>query len=143
MAGLGFTSLGIVGIIVVFIVIWVISSLSVYLAARIIKVNAPFLRVLIVTLIADIISFIINIVTVSYFLSTFNFVVLIIGLIIGFVITLAIYKYLFGINWVKTFVMLIIANVIAFGIMAIFGLIFASILYIYLGGLFASLSAAP
>ncbi|PVU71240.1 hypothetical protein DDW05_01535 [Candidatus Nanobsidianus stetteri] len=143
MDGLGLSTLGIGGIIVVFIVMWIIASLSVYIAARIIKLNIPFLRVLIVTLIADIISFIINIVTGSYFLSTYNFLVLIIGLIIGFVITLAIYKYLFDIDWIKTFVMLIIANLIAFGIMAIFGLIFASILYIYLSGLFASLTAAP
>jgi hypothetical protein len=143
MAGLGLATLGIVGIIVVFIVMWVIASLSVYISARIIKLDIPFLRVLIVTLIADIISFIINIVTGLYFLSTYNFLVLIIDFIIGFVITLAIYKYLFDIDWIKTFVMLIIANLIAFGIMAILGLIFASIFYIYLSGLFASLQVAP
>jgi hypothetical protein len=141
MAGLGLATLGIVGIIVVFIVMWIIASLSVYIAARIIKVNVPFLRVLVVTLIANIISFIINIGLSS--LSLHNFVILIVGFIIGFVIILVIYKYLFDMDWVKTFVMLIIANIIAFGIMAILGLIFASILYIYLSGLFGSLTSAP
>ena len=141
MAGLGLATLGIVGIIVVFIVMWIIASLSVYIAARIIKVNVPFLRVLVVTLIANIISFIINIGLSS--LSPHNFVILIVGFIIGFVIILVIYKYLFDMDWVKTFVMLIIANIIAFGIMAILGLIFTSILSIYLSGLFGSLTSAP
>ena len=50
---------------------------------------------------------------------------------------------MFDMDWIKTFVMLIIANIIAFVIMAILGLIFASILYIYLSGLFASLQVAP
>ncbi|MFP3166831.1 MAG: hypothetical protein RXQ68_00145 [Candidatus Nanopusillus sp.] len=133
----GFLALGIVAIIVFFIVIWFISSVSIYLAARIIKINVPFLRVLIVTLIADIISFIIN------FVTAHNFVVFITGLIIGFVITLAIYKYLFDIDWIKTFVMLIIANVIAFGIIVILGLMFTAISYFVLGGLFSNLQAAP
>ena len=53
------------------------------------------------------------------FLSTSDLVVLIIGLIIGFVIALIIYKYLFDIDWTKTFIMLIIAGVICLGIMAI------------------------
>ncbi|EOD42818.1 putative membrane protein [Candidatus Nanobsidianus stetteri] len=141
MAGFGLLTLGIVGIIVAFIVIWIISSLSVYIAARIIGVQVPFLRTLFVTLIADIISFIINIVTVSYFLSTFNFAVLIIGLIISFVITLAIYKYLFDIDWIKTFIMLIIAGVIYFGIMVILGLILTALGFLVFGGIFSSLQA--
>jgi hypothetical protein len=84
-----------------FIVIWVISSVSVYLVVRIISVSIPFLRVLIVTLIADIVSFIIDFVTTADPLSTLNFVILIIGLIIGFIIALIIYKYLFNISWIK------------------------------------------
>jgi hypothetical protein len=141
MDALGLATLGIVGIIVIFIVMWIIASLSVYIAARIIKVNVPFLRVLLVTLIANIISFIITIGLSSLFKH--NLVILIIGLIIGFVIILAIYKYLFSIDWVKTFVMLIIANVIAFGIIAILSLIFTAILYIWLSSVFGSLTAAP
>jgi len=137
MAGLGFSSLGIIGAIVVFIVLWIISSLSVYISARIIKINVPFLRVLIVTLIADIVPFIIGLLTAH------NLVAFIIGLIIGFVIALVIYKYLFDIDWIKTFVMLIIANIIAFGIIVILSLIFAAISYFALGSAFSSLSAAP
>ena len=133
MAGLEFLILGIVG----FIVALGISSLSVYIAARAIGVNVPFLRVLIVTLIADIISFIINIVTAH------NLVVLIIGLIIGFVIALIIYKYLFDIDWTKTFIMLIIASVMCFGIILILSLILAAVVYLSLGSAFSGLSAAP
>jgi len=139
----GSLALGIVGVIVVFIFAWIIYSLSVYLSARIISVNVPFLRVLIVTLIADIVSFIIGFIIMAGFLSTSNLVVLIIGLIISFVIALIIYKYLFNISWTKTFVMLIIANVIYFVIMTILVLILAALGYLALGGLFSSLSAAP
>jgi len=139
----GSLALGIVGVIVVFIFAWIIYSLSVYLAARIISVNVPFLRVLIVTLIADIAYFIIGFIIMAGFLFTSNLVVLIIGLIISFVIALIIYKYLFNISWAKTFVMLIIANVIYFVIMIILVLILAALGYLALGGLFSSLSAAP
>ena len=139
----GSLALGIVGVIVVFIFAWIIYSLSVYLSARIIGVNVPFLRVLIVTLIADIVSFIIGFIIMAGFLFTSNLVVLIIGLIISFVIALIIYKYLFNISWAKTFVMLIIANVIYFVIMTILVLILAALGYLALGGLFSSLSAAP
>jgi len=44
MAGFGLATLGIVGIIVVFIVMWVIASLSVYIAARIIGVQVSFFK---------------------------------------------------------------------------------------------------
>jgi hypothetical protein len=46
-------------------------------------------------------------------------------------------------DWIKTFVMLIIAGVILLGIMAILALIFAAIGFLVLGSLFSSLSAAP
>jgi hypothetical protein len=46
-------------------------------------------------------------------------------------------------DWIKTFVMLIIASVILFGIMVILALILAAIGFLALGGLFSSLSAAP
>ena len=134
---------GFLAIIVSFIIIWVISSVSVYLAARIISVSVPFLRVLVVTLIADIVSFIINFVTTAGSLSTLGFVILIIGLVIGFILDLAIYKYLFNISWTKTFVMLITASVIFFGIMLILVLILAALGYIALGSAFSSLQAAP
>jgi len=143
MTSLGFLTLGIIGTIVAFIFAWIIYSLSVYLAARIIGVNVPFLRALVVTLPADIVSFIIGFIIMAGFLFTYNLIVLIIGLIISFVIALIIYKYLFNISWTKTFVMLIIANVIYFVIMLILVLILAAIGYLALGGLFSSLSAAP
>lgn len=143
MASFGFSLVGIIGIIVAFVFAWVISSLSVYMAARIIGVQVPFLRALFVTLIVDIVSSIISLVVAAGFALTYNLAVLIIGIIISFVIALIIYKYLFDMDWIKTFVMLIIASVILFGIMAILALIFATIGLLALGGLFSSLSAAP
>jgi hypothetical protein len=139
----GFSLLGIVEIIVGFVVAWVIYSLSVYITARIIGVQVPFLRALFVTLIADIVSSIISFIIVAGFLFTSDLVVLIKGLITGFVITLAIYKYLFDIDWVKTFVMLIIAKIIDFVIISVLALIFANIGFLALGNTFSSLSAAP
>jgi hypothetical protein len=143
MASLEFSLLGIIGIIVAFVVAWVISSLSVYITARIIGVKVPFLRALFVTLIVDIVSSIINLVVAAGFALTYNIAVLIIGIIIIFVIALIIYKYLFDMDWIKTFVMLIIAGVILLGIMAILALIFAAIGFLALGNAFSSLSAAP
>jgi len=143
MASLEFSLLGIIGIIVAFVVAWVISSLSVYITARIIGVQVPFLRALFVTLIVDIVSSIINLVVAAGFALTYNIAVLIIGIIIIFVIALIIYKYLFDMDWIKTFVMLIIAGVILLGIMAILALIFAAIGFLALGNAFSSLSAAP
>ena len=134
---------GFLAFIVGFIVIWIISSVSVYLTARIINVSVPFLRVLVVTLIADIVSFIIIFVTTAGSLFALNFVILIIGLVIGFIISLAIYKYLFNISWTKTFLMLIIAGVIDLGILLILLLILAAVGYLALGSAFSSLQAAP
>ena len=102
-----------------------------------------FLRALFVTLTVDIVSSIINLVVAAGFALTYNIAVLIIGIIIIFVIALIIYKYLFDMDWIKTFVMLIIAGVILLGIMAILALIFAAIGFLALGNAFSSLSAAP
>jgi len=143
MTSFGFSLLGIVEIIVGFVVAWVIYSLSVYIAVRIIGVQVPFLRALFVTLIADIVSSIISFIIVAGFLFTSDLVVLIKGLITGFVITLAIYKYLFDIDWVKTFVMLIIAKIIDFVIISVLALIFSAIGFLALGNTFSSLLAAP
>ena len=46
-------------------------------------------------------------------------------------------------DWIKTFVMLIIASVILFGIMVILALIFIGIGLLSLASAFSSLSAAP
>jgi hypothetical protein len=143
MASFGFSLLGIIGIIIAFVFAWVISSLSVYIAARIIGVQVPFLRALFVTLIVDIVSSIINLVVAAGFALTHNLAVLIIGIIIIFVITLIIYKYLFDIDWTKTFVMLIIAGVILLGIIVILALILAAIGFLVLSSAFSSLTAAP
>ena len=129
-----------VAIIVGFIVIWVISFISVYLAARIISVSVPFLRVLVVTLIADIVSFII---VSAGSLFTSNLVISIIALIIGFIIALIIYKYLFNIDWTKTFIMLIIAGVIDLGILLILLLILVAVGYLALNSIFFGLQAVP
>jgi len=88
-----------VAILVGFILGWIASSLSVYLAAKIIGVQVSFLRALVITLFADIIiSFIIVSISFSF---TSNLVISVIALIIGFVIALIIYKYLFNISWTK------------------------------------------
>jgi hypothetical protein len=122
--------------IIGFILGWVISSLSVYLAARIIGVQVSFLRALVGTLFVGIISFIIIVSASSLFTSN----LFIIALIIVFVIALAIYKSLFNISWIKAFVILIIAGVIFFGIMLILVLILAPFA---LASIFSGLSAAP
>jgi hypothetical protein len=131
----------VIGVIIVgFIVIWVISSLSFYIAARIIGVQVSFLRTLLVTLIADIISSIMSLIIMAGLLKS-NLALIIIGSIIDFVIVLIIYKYLFKIDWTKTFVMLIIAGVIFFGVLIILSIILAVVGLLVLFSAFSSLQA--
>jgi len=131
----------VIGVIMVgFIVIWVISSLSFYISARIIGVQVSFLRTLLVTLIADIISSIMSLIIMAGLLKS-NLALIIIGSIIDFVIVLIIYKYLFKIDWTKTFVMLIIAGVIFFGILIILSIILAIVGLLVLFSIFSNLQA--
>lgn len=131
-------TLAIVIIIVVFITIWIIASLSVYISSRIIGVQVSFLRALLVTLIADIISSIMGLIILAG-LFTSNLALIIIGIIIDFVIVPIIYKYMFDIDWTKTFVMLIIAGAIFSIIMAILVIILAVVGILALIGAFSSL----
>jgi hypothetical protein len=131
----------VIGVILVgFVFAWVISSLSVYIAARIIGVQVPFLRTLLVTLIADIISSIMSLIIMAGLLKS-NLALIIIGSIIDFVIVLIIYKYLFKIDWTKTFIMLIIAGVIFFGILIILSIILAIVGLLVVFSIFSNLQA--
>ena len=100
----------------------------------------PFLRTLLVTLIEDIISSIMSLIILAGLFAS-NLALIIIGLITDFVIVLIIYKYMFDIDWTKTFVMLIIAGAIFSIIMAILVIILAVVGILALVGAFSSLQA--
>jgi len=123
-----------------FVFAWVIASLSVYISSRIISVRVSFLRALLVTLIADIVSSIMGLIILAGLLKS-NLALIIIGLIIDFVIVPIIYKYMFDIDWTKTFVMLIIAGAIFSVIIAILVIILAVVGILALVGAFSSLQA--
>lgn len=93
---------------------------------------------MLVTLIADIISSIMGLIILAG-LFTSNLALIIIGIIIDFVIVPIIYKYMFDIDWTKTFVMLIIAGAIFSIIMAILVIILAVVGILALIGAFSSL----
>jgi len=123
-----------------FVFAWVIASLSVYISSRIISVRVSFLRALLVTLIADIVSSIMGLIILAG-LFTSNLALIIIGIIIDFVIVPIIYKYMFDIDWTKTFVMLIIAGAIFSVIIAILVIILAVVGILALVGAFSNLQA--
>ncbi|BFI73421.1 hypothetical protein YN1_4080 [Nanoarchaeota archaeon] len=97
-------------IIVVFLAIWIINSILLYIAAKIVNSNVTFGKVLGATFLAPIIALII--------LRIFSFIGFsLIGYIVSFIAILALYKNQFEVGWGGAFAIVVLYAIIVIAIL--------------------------
>jgi membrane-associated HD superfamily phosphohydrolase len=135
---------GIGAIIISFIVGLILSTISIYLAAKLFGSDTSFLRAMGANILAGIVGFIIIIIFVyiaaAYKSSTESvLLILILGLIISFIAVLGVYKHMFNVGWGAAFGIIIVSIVIEFILNLILTFILGiSIIYLFSNSQFQS-----
>ena len=101
-------------IIKLFILGLILSTILIYLIAKLLNVNISFLRTLIANLFPGIVSFIIIIISFLLSMLENNNVAFFIGVVVAFIAVSIIYRYIPNVNWRKSILMATIISVLWF-----------------------------
>jgi len=108
----GTMDIDIVGIIMWFMLGLLLSTIFIYLVAKLLNINISFLATSIVNLYPGIVSFIIIIISSLLYILAENNVAFFIGAGIIFIVVSIFYKYILNISWRKVILMSIIVSVV-------------------------------
>jgi hypothetical protein len=113
MIDLGTLIAAIGGIVIVALILgWIITTIPVYLAAKLFGSDASFLRAMGAVLLSEIVSVIIIIIFVFISIAYKSFILSISGLIIDFIAVLGVYKSMFNVGWGAAFGIIIVSIII-------------------------------
>jgi hypothetical protein len=115
MSDLGTLLAGISAIVIVALILaWIISSIPVYLAAKLFGSDASFLRAMGAVLLSGIVAVIIIIIFAFISIAYKSFILGILGLIMAFIAVLGVYKSMLNVGWGAAFGIIIVAIIIGF-----------------------------
>jgi len=115
MSDLGTIIAAIGGIVIVALILaWIISSIPVYLAAKLFGSDASFLRAMGAVLLSGIVAVIVIIIFLFISAAYGSFILLILGLIMAFIAVLGVYKSMFNVGWGAAFGIIIVSIIIQF-----------------------------
>ncbi len=115
MGDLGTLIAGIGAMVIIFLILgWIITTIPVYLAAKIFGSDASFLKAMVAVLLAGILAGIIIMIFAFISIAYGSFILAILGLIIAFIVVLGVYKSMFNVGWGAAFGIMIVSIIIAF-----------------------------